>query len=124
MSTIPEGAKSPQDHQVSLVKPEEKHSEGWPLLRPPIDLELWEVTDFVAVAQSVKMRGITVELNAANLRIIGQMTKILQTEFANNSAEFKTELRARGGFAEQAAWVLPLAMEYAAALGEAVSSAN
>jgi hypothetical protein len=123
MPDIPEGAKTPSDHQTSVVKPEQ-HSPGWSLLRPPIDLELWEITDFVAIAQGVKMRGETVELNAANLRLIGQLTKIIQTVFANSSDEFKKELRSQGGFAEQATWILPLAMEYAAALGEAVGSAS
>jgi hypothetical protein len=123
MPDIPEGATVPQDHQSAFVKPE-VHSDGWELLRPPIDLELWEITDFLALASAVKVRGTTVDLTNSTIKLIGQMTKILQLEFALSSVEFKTALKAQGDFPAQVSWIVPLALEYAGALGEAVGSAS
>lgn len=116
----PKGAKQPADRQSSFVKPEE-HSEGWDLLRPPLDLEFWEVTEFMAIVAKVKMRGETFDLNASGLRVIGDIAKQLQTVVANNSAEFRAWFK-QGDFSDQASRILPLAMEYAGALGEATSS--
>lgn len=121
---IPEGAKAPQDRkpsQASLVKPEE-HPDGWDLLRPPIDLEFWEVTDFMALAAEIKTRGSVVELNVSTLRTIGKIAKIMQTEFAVSSPKFKEWLKSHGEFAKSADALLPLIFAYVNALGEASSS--
>lgn len=124
MPDIPEGAKRPEDHkpsQASLVKPEE-HPDGWDLLREPIDLEFWEVTDFMALAAEIKVRGEQVELNVSTLRTIGKIAKIMQTEFAKNSPNFKAWLKSHGDFSATAEALLPLIFEYVNALGEANSS--
>jgi hypothetical protein len=124
MPKIPEGATVPQDHKVSqahLVKPEE-HPDGWELLRPPIDLEFWEVTEFMALASEVKMRGEVIELNVSTLRTVGKLAKIMQVEFAKNSPAFKDWLKGHGEFTKVAEALLPLIFAYVNALGEVGSS--
>jgi hypothetical protein len=123
MPEIPEGAAKPQDHQSAAVKPRE-YPNGWELLRNTVDLEFWEVTDFLAATAKMKQRGNSVELTAANLGAVGQIVKQMQEVFAVDSAEFKKWLRDLGDFEAQATAVIPLAVEYAAALGEAVGSAS
>lgn len=120
MPEIPEGAKRPADHQTAQIKPEE-HADGWELLRPPIDLEFWEVTDFTALVASIPTRGDKITLDAHGLRAVGAVVKQMQEVFAKNSAEFRTWLKA-ASFAETAEKVLPLIFEYANALGEALGS--
>lgn len=122
--TIPEGARVPQDHQsqIGSVKPTE-HAVGWELLRPPIDLEFWEITEFLALSSEIKVRGDQVELNSSAIRTIGKIAKMMQTELAVQTAAFKAWLR-EGDFEEQATKLLPLIFEYAGALGEVESSAS
>jgi hypothetical protein len=120
MPDIPEGAKRPDDHQSAQIKPEQ-HAEGWDLLRAPIDLEFWEVTDFTALAASIPARGDKITLDAAGLRAVGAVVKSMQEVFAKNSTEFRAWLKA-GTFTESAEKVLPLIFEYANALGEALGS--
>lgn len=119
---IPEGAKKPQDRQSAAVKPEE-HAEGWDLLRPPIDLEFWEVTDFTALVTAIPTRGSKIELDSAGLRAVGAVVKELQTVFAKDTSAFRAWIK-QGTFEEAATKVLPLAFEYANALGEVLSSAK
>jgi hypothetical protein len=117
---IPEGAKRPGDHQTAQIKPQE-HSEGWDLLRSPLDLEFWEVTDFTALAASIPTRGDKIKLDEAGLRAVGAVVKQMQEVFAKNSSEFRAWLKS-GTFVESAEKVLPLIFEYANALGEALGS--
>lgn len=123
MPKIPDGAKQPKDHQSGLIKPElEKHADGWELLRPPIDLEFWEITEFTALVAGIKTRGARIELDAANMRVVGEIVKQMQTVFANDSVAFRSWLKDLGGLDEQASALLPLIYQYASALGEALSS--
>jgi hypothetical protein len=117
---IPEGAKRPDDHQSAQIKPVE-HAEGWDLLRPPVDLEFWEVTDFTALAASIPTRGDKITLDAAGLTAVGAVVKSMQEVFAKNSTEFRAWLKS-STFTESAEKVLPLIFEYANALGEALGS--
>lgn len=118
---IPEGAKRPDDHQVAAVRPAE-HPEGWDLLRPPIDLEFWEVTDFTSLVMSIPSRGEKIVLDAAGLRAIGIVVKTMQEVFAKDSTKFRDWLRAAGDFTQTAERVLPLIFAYAGELGEALGS--
>ena len=124
MTTIPDGAKRPDDHkpsQASLIKPDE-YPDGWDLLRPPIDLEFWEIADFMALASEIRVRGEVIELNVSTLRTIGKIAKIMQTEFAKNTPAFKEWLKSHGEFSKTADALLPLIFAYVNALGEANSS--
>jgi hypothetical protein len=125
MPEIPEGAKTPTDHQPpqsSSVKPPER-PEGWELLREPIDAEFWEVADFTSAIANIKTNGERVELNAKNLKTVGDVAKQLQTVFAKNSEEFRTWAR-QGGFEAATPKLVNLAFAYANALGEADSSGS
>lgn len=122
---IPEGARKPEDRkpsQAAALKPDAQ-PEGWDLLRPPIDLEFWEITDFLALVAEIKVRGDQVELNTSSMRTIGKIAKILQVEFAVSSATFKQWLK-EGSFEDRATKLLPLIFAYASELGEAETSAS
>lgn len=122
MPDVPKGAKKPKDHQSIALKPDDDRPEGWDLLRPPIDLEFWEVTDFTALVANIKTRGDAIEINASNMRAIGGVVKQLQQVFALDSTAFRTWLREKGPLDEQATALLPLIFQYASALGEVLSS--
>lgn len=121
MPKVPEGAKQPSDHKSAVIKPEQ-HADGWDLMRPPIDLEFWEVTEFTAVVAEIKTRGEKIALDASNLRVIGNVVKLMQVTFAADSAAFRAWLKGLGSLDNQASALLPLIFEYAGALGEALSS--
>lgn len=122
MPEIPKGAKVPQDRQSAAIKPE-VHAEGWDLLRPPIDLEFWEITDFTALVATIPTRGTKITLDAAGLTAVGAVVKQMQLVFAKDSTAFRAWLRS-GTFTETAEKVLPLIFEYANALGEVLGSAE
>ncbi len=121
MPKIPDWAKQPSDHQAAQIKPE-VHAEGWDLLRNPIDLEFWEVTDFTALVAEIPVRGEKVKLDAEGLRAVGKVVKTMQEVFAKNSTDFRTWVRSGSNFTESAEKLLPLIFEYGAALGEALRS--
>jgi hypothetical protein len=122
MPEVPDGAKQPSDHQSKAIKPE-THADGWDLLRPPIDLEFWEASEIMALAAGIKVRGDEVDLTTANLQVIGKVVKELQQTAALDSNAFKQWLSA-GPFTDQVSRVVPLAFEYAAALGEVDGSSS
>lgn len=122
MPDIPAGAKTPSDHQSAQIKPEEV-PDGYELLRPPIALEFWEVTDFMALVSSIRTNGSTVEMTSKNIAVIGRIAKILQEEFALDSQVFRAWLK-QGTFEDAAVRLTPVLYAYAAALGEAGSSGS
>jgi len=123
MPKIPEGAKTPSDRKKSEnVKPP-KRPEGWELLRDPMDIDYSEHAEFVSVLAGITMRGSQVALTTKNLKSIGALAGLLQTQFANESTAFRAWMKELP-FAEATGRLIPLVYEYADALGEAPSSAT
>jgi len=126
MPNVPARAKTPTDREpkgAARVRPAE-HPDGWELLRPTLDVEYWEQADVMAAAARVKTRGDQITLTATNLKVIGQLAKLLQEEFAVDSSAFREWVRSHGSFEDATGPLLTLAFAYVTELGEADSSAS